>query len=166
MQPLHLDVRDAGDDRMRRLFAACVCVLALSAPGVGAAQSQEGWQYEFANGVATATQRDDRGRVTATLTCRPPEGDIVITDYAFGRNARRVSTAAVGIGQLTVNVPAQTTGRDRNQAVTISLPQRPPILAGVQPNDRISVTVNGRTNTYLAGSAAKMKEVAWACWGS
>src|SRR5690606_14879850 len=102
----------------------------------------------------------------ATLTCRPPEGDIVISDYTFGRNARRVSTAAVGIGQMTVNVPAQTTGRGRNQAVTINLPQRPPILAAVQPNDRISVTVNGRTNTYLPGSAAKMKEVAWACWGS
>lgn len=152
---------------MRKLFAACVCVLALTAPGVSSAQNQEGWNYEFTSeGVATATQRDNRGRVTATLTCRPPEGDIVITDYTFGRNARRASTAAVGIGQLTVNVPAQTVGRGRTAAVTVNLPQRPPILAGVQPNDRLSVTVNGQTNTYLAGSAQKMKEVAWACWGS
>ncbi|MBC7768747.1 MAG: hypothetical protein H7124_08160 [Phycisphaerales bacterium] len=151
---------------MRKLFAACVCVLALAAPGMGSAQDQEGWRYEFAAGVATATQRDGRGRVTATLTCRPPEGDIVITDHTFGRNARRAEAAAVGIGQLTVNVPAQTSGRGRNAVVTINLPQRPPILAGVQPNDRLSVTVNGQTNTYLAGSAQKMKEVAYACWGS
>ncbi|HYD86103.1 MAG TPA: hypothetical protein VEA80_01380 [Vitreimonas sp.] len=152
---------------MRKLFAACVCALALGAPGVSSAQSEEGWRYEFtADGVATATQRDERGRVTATITCRPPEGDIVISDFTFGRQGRRASTAAVGIGQLTVNVPAATSGRGRNQAVTINLPQRPPILAGVQPNDRLSVTVNGRTNTYLAGSAQKMREVAFACWGS
>lgn len=150
---------------MRKLFAACVCVLALAAPGVSSAQ-QEGWQYEYVNGIATATQRDERGRVTATLTCAPPTGDIVITDYTFGRNARNVRIASVGIGQLTVNVPAETSGRGRNAAVTINLPQRPPILAAVQPNDRLTVTVNGQTNTYLAGSAARMKEVAYACWGS
>ena len=148
---------------MRKLFAACVCAAALGVAGVSSAV--EGWQYAFTDGVATATQRDDRDRVTATITCRPPQGDIVITDYGFGRNARRATTAAVSIGQMTVNVPAQTSGRGRNAAVTINLPQSPPILAAVQPNDRLSVTVNGQTNTYLAGSAAKMKEVAWACWG-
>jgi len=150
---------------MRKLAAVLVGALALSAPGASFAQ-QEGWTYEFVEGVATATQRDDRGRVTATLTCRPPEGDIVITDYGFGRNARRAQTAAVTVGQMTVNVPAQTAGRGRNAAVTINLPQRPPVLAAVQPNDRLSVTVNGQTNTYLAGSATRLKEVAFACWGS
>ena len=48
--------------------------------GAGGARSArrktEGWSYAYIEGVATATERDDRGRVTATLTCRPPTGDI------------------------------------------------------------------------------------------
>lgn len=151
---------------MRKLLAACACVLALGAPTLAVAQQQEGWTYAYTEGVATATQRDDHGRVTATLTCRPPTGDIVITDYTLARVARRATTAAVGVGNMTVNVPMQTSGRGRNAAVTINLPQRPPILAAVQPTDRVSVTVNGQTRTYLDGSAARMKEVAYACWGS
>lgn len=151
---------------MRKLLAGCVCALALAVPGVSPAQQQEGWHYAYVEGVATATQRDERGRVTATLTCRPPEGDIVITDFTFGREVRRATTAAVRLGNLSVNVPMELQGRGRNQSVTINLPQRPPILAGVQPNDRLSVTINDRTHTYLAGSGDKMKEVAYACWGS
>ncbi|HVK80303.1 MAG TPA: hypothetical protein VM915_06800, partial [Verrucomicrobiae bacterium] len=72
---------------MRKLFAACVCAVALSVPNVSVAQQQEGWTYAYVEGVATATQRDDRGRVTATMTCRPPTGDIVITDYTLARAA-------------------------------------------------------------------------------
>jgi hypothetical protein len=150
---------------MRNLLAACVCALALAVPGASLAQ-QEGWTYAYVDGVATATQTDSNGRVTATLTCRPPEGDIIITDYTLARSARRAEIAAVRIGQMSVNVPMQVSGRGRNRAVTINLPQRPPILAGVQPGDTLSVTVNDRTHTYLAGSATRMKEVAYACWGS
>ena len=54
----------------------------------------------------------------------------------------------------------------RNRAVSINLPQRPPILAAVQPNDRLSVTVNNQTVTYAEGGPARMREVAYACWGS
>ncbi len=151
---------------MRKLFAACACALTLGAPGLVLAQQQDAWTYAYTDGVATATQRDDRGRVTATLTCRPPTGDIIITDYTLARAGRRASTAAVAIGNLTINVPMQVSGRGRNAAVTINLPQRPPILAAVQPSDRLSVTVNGQTHTYLEGSATRMKEVAYACWGS
>ena len=57
-------------------------------------------------------------------------------------------------------------GRGRNRALTINLPQRPPILAGVQPNDQLSVTVNNQTHTFSEGAPAKMREVAYACWGS
>jgi hypothetical protein len=147
------------------LLAACVCVSALAVPGVGSAQ-QAGWTYAYVDGVATATETDNRGRVTATLTCRPPEGDIIITDYTLARSARRATTAAVRIGAMSVNVPMQVSGRGRNRAVTINLPQRPPILAGVQPNDNLSVTINEQTRTYAAGGATRMKEVAYACWGS
>jgi len=149
---------------MRKLLAASLCALTLAAPGV--ASANEGWQYAYIDGVATATQRDDRNRVTATFTCRPPEGAIVVTDYTLARAGRRANVAAVGIGVMTVNVPMEVSGRGRNAAVTINLPQRPPILAAVQPTDRVSVTVNGQTHTYLPGSAQKMKEVAFACWGS
>ncbi len=148
---------------MRKLLAACVCAIALAAPGGSFAQQQEGWSYAYVDGVATATERDERGRVTATLTCRPPEGAIVITDFTFGGSARRARTAAVRIGNMSVNVPME---RGDRRAITINLPQRPPILAGVQPNDNLSVTINNQTRTYHDGSATRMKEVAYACWGS
>lgn len=151
---------------MRKLLAICVCALALAAPGASPAQQQEGWSYAYVDGVATATERDDRGRVTATLTCRPPEGDIVISDFTLTRAGRRAQTAAVRIGNMSINVPMEIKGRGRNRAVTINLPQRPPILAGVQPSDNLSVTVNNRTRTFHDGSATRMKEVAYACWGS
>lgn len=151
---------------MRKLIAACVCAAALSAPAIAPAQGQDGWSYAYVEGVATATQRDDRGRVTATLTCRPPSGDIVIRDYTLVRRARGANTAAVRIGAMQVNVPMTLEGRGRDRAVVINLPQRPPILAAVQPTDRLSVTIGNETHTYLEGGPAKMREVAYACWGA
>lgn len=151
---------------MRKLMVGLVCAAAMAVPSVAPAQQQEGWSYAYTDGVATATQRDSRGRVTATLTCRPPTGDIVVTDFTLARNARNARTAAVRIGAMSVNVPMSLEGRGRNRTVVINLPQRPPILAAVQPNDRLSVTVNNETHTYMEGGPQKMREVAYACWGS
>ena len=151
---------------MRKVLVAVVCAVAMAVPSVSPAQQQPGWTYAYTEGVATATQRDDRGRVTATLTCRPPTGDLVVTDYTLGRTARGATTAAVRIGVMSVNVPMTLEGRGRNRTVVINLPQRPPILAAVQPNDRLSVTVNNQTHTYLEGGPARMREVAYGCWGS
>lgn len=151
---------------MRKLLVGVVCAVAMAAPSMSSAQQQEGWSYAYTDGVATATQRDGHGRVTATLTCRPPTGDIVVTDYTLARSARGAHTAAVRIGAMSVNVPMSLEGRGRNRAVVINLPQRPPILAAVQPHDRLSVTVNNQTATYMEGGPQKMKEVAYACWGS
>lgn len=151
---------------MRKLFAAGVCAMALAAPGASQAQDQAGWSYAYVDGVATATERDERGRVTATLTCRPPTGDIVLSDYTLARQARRATSSAVRIGAMSVTVPSRVEGRGRNRVLTINLPQRPPILAAVQPTDRLSVTVNNNTRTYREGGPQKMKEVAYACWGS
>lgn len=151
---------------MRKLLAAaCVVAAAVASPSAGVAQSGS-WTYAYIDGVATATQRDDDGRVTATLTCRPPTGDIVLTDYIMARHARRATIAAVRIGAMSVNVPMTLEGRGRSRAVVINLPQRPPILAAVQPTDRLSVTINNETHTYEDGGPAKMREVAYACWGS
>jgi hypothetical protein len=151
---------------MRKVLIGLVSALALAAPGVAPAQQQAGWSYAYVDGVATATQRDERGRVTATLTCRPPTGDIVVTDFTLARSARGARTAAVRIGAMSVNVPMSLEGRGRNRSVVINLPQRPPILAAVQPSDRLSVTVNNETHTYLDGGPQRMREVAYACWGS
>lgn len=150
---------------MRKLFV-CALAVAMAAAGSSTAQEMGIWTYAYTDGVATATQSDERGRVTATLTCRPPDGDIIVTDYTLARAARRATTAAVRIGNMSVNVPMTLEGRGRNRTVVIRLPQRPPILAAVQPSDRLSVTVNDETRTYVSGSATRMKEVAYACWGS
>jgi hypothetical protein len=155
----------AGERRMRNLLATCVCVAAMAIPS--ASQAQQGrWTYAYTAGVATATETDGNGRVTATITCRPPTGDIVISDYSLARAGRRAQTSAVRIGAMQVNVPSSVQGSGRRRALVINLPQRPPILAAVQPTDRLSVTVNGQTRTYSDGGPARMKEVAYGCWGS
>ena len=151
---------------MRMLMAASLCVLPLLGASASYAQGQPGWTYAYVDGVATATERDERGRVTAMMTCRPPEGDIVIADYTMVRAARRATTSSVRIGAMTVNVPSRVEGRGRERALTINLPQRPPILAAVQPTDQLSVTVNNQTHTFSDGGPQRMKEVAFACWGS
>lgn len=151
---------------MRTLVAAAALGASLCVLSAASAQQLPGWSYAYADGAAVATQRDDRGRVTATMTCRPPVGDIIINDFTLVRAARRATTAAVRIGNLTVNVPMRLEGRGRNRAVAINLPQRPPILAGVLEQDVVAVTVNNQTHTYLRGSAMQMKDVAYACWGS
>lgn len=150
---------------MRKLAAVCVCAFALAGPAPAQTQHQ-GWTYAYIEGVATATQTDENGRITATLTCRPPEGDIIITDYTLVRAARRAEVAAVRIGVMSVNVPMSVQGRGRNRTVVINLPQRPPILAAVQPTDQLSVTINNQTHTYRDGGPDLMKQVAFACWGS
>ncbi len=150
---------------MRTLLAAGLVAAALTA-APGEAAAQQAWTYAYADGVATATERDDNGRVLATIACRPPTGDIVITDYSLARAGRRARNSTVRIGQGSVTVPSRVEGRGRNRALTINLPQRPPVLAAVQPNDNLSVTVNNETRTFATGAPAKMREVAYACWGS
>lgn len=145
-----------------RVAAALGALTIMAAPGVSTAQS--GWTYQYIEGVATATQRNLDGDVTATMTCRPPDGVLVVTDHTFNRAARGVETAAVSIGALTINVPAESEGRGRRARVMVSLPQSPPILAGVRAEDELSVTVNGTTHTYGRGSGRQMADVAYACW--
>jgi hypothetical protein len=151
---------------MRKLLATAVCALALSAPAISVAQDQPGWSYAYTDGVATAIERDDHAHITATITCRPPDGVMVLSDFTLVRAARRATRADVRVGNLSVNIPARVDGRGRDQALMIDLPQRPPILAGVQPTDHISVTVNNQTRVMGDGSATKLREVAYACWGS
>ena len=148
--------------RMMRVAAAMGALAVLAAPGVSAAQS--GWTYQYIEGIAIATQRNLDGDVTATMTCRPPDGVLVITDHTFNRAARGVETAAVRVGALSINVPAESQGRGRRARVTVDLPQSPPVLAGVRAEDELSVTVNGTTHTYGRGSGQQMKDVAYACW--
>lgn len=149
---------------MRVLVAAGIGAVALALAGAAGAQSST-WTYTYANGTATATERDGN-RVTATIACQPPTGDIVLSEFTLAREARRARTASVRIGNMSINVPVRVDGRGRNRAAVINLPQRPPILAAVQPDDRVTVTINGESRTLGPGSATKMKEVAYACWGS
>jgi len=152
---------------MRTQLAAAFCVLALLAAPSASAIDAPGWDYAYVEGVATATQRNDRGDITATITCRPPQGDIVLTDYTFGREAQRITRADVRIGVMSVNVPAtveRVRGRGRRFAVSVRLPQRPPILAAVQPNDQLSISVNNTSHTLDRGGPTRMQEVAYACW--
>ena len=151
---------------MRNLVAACGGILALAACGTSQAREPAGWSYAYADGVATATERDERGRVTATLACRPPSGDIVLSDFALARHGRRAATSSVRIGEMSVDVPSRVEGNGRNRALVINLPQRPPILAAIQPADSLSVMVNNQTHTFREGGPQRLKDIAFACWGS
>jgi hypothetical protein len=141
--------------------------MALTTPAPVSAQDANApnWTSDYTDGVVTATERDSHGRVTATITCRPPDGVMVLADYTLVGAGRRAQRADVKIGNLTVNIPSRVDGRGRDQALRIDLPQRPPVLAGVQPTDHITITVNRQTRELSDGSAMKMKEVAYGCWG-
>lgn len=151
---------------MRMQIAAALCIATLATPGLSAAQNTLTWTSSYTDGAVTATETDSHGRVTAMIQCRPPTGSIVLSDFTLARDGRRARTSGVGIGNMTVNVPSRVERNGRDDALMIDLPQRPPILAGVQPSDHITVTVNNRTHVLSDGSAVKMKEVAYGCWGS
>ena len=151
---------------MRLTIAAVLGALAIFAPQAARGQAVDGWSYEYANGVAKASLADARGRPSVALSCQPPTGDIIIADYGFGRQ-RSVTTATVKIGGgIAVNIPATLVGRGRDQFVSVHLPQRPPILAGLQPHDQLTVTVNNVTHAYSGDSANQLRNIAYACWGS
>ncbi len=151
---------------MRIEMAAALCALAvLASAGLSAAQtSTPGWSYGYVEGAAIATHTDSDGDVVATIICRPPDGVMVLSDYSFGRGERRATSATVRIGQMSINVPATSEGRGGGAHLAINLPQRPPVLAGVQREDALSVTVNDVTHSYGAGSGKQMEDVAYACW--
>lgn len=151
---------------MRKTLAVLGAVLTMGVPGASLAQEQPGWSYAYTNGVATATQRNDDGDVVATITCAPPRGDMVLTDYTFDRNVRNAREATVAIGWMSITVPAEVKRERRKHIVSVRLPQRPPVLAAMQPNTPLTVTVNGRTRDLTADGAQQMKDVAFACWGS
>jgi hypothetical protein len=139
--------------------------LALLAPAsVSAQQAAAGpsWTNDYTSGLVSATERDTHGHITATITCRPPDGVMVLADYTLTGPGRRAQRADVKIGNLSVNIPSRVDGN----ALRIDLPQRPPILAAVQPTDHITITVNRQSRELSDGSAVEMQQVAYGCWGS
>ena len=78
-----------------RAVAALVCAMALAAPGASSAQNTAGWTSDYIDGVVTATERDDHGRVTATITCRPPDWHMVLSDFTLAHAGRRAQRADV-----------------------------------------------------------------------
>ena len=89
-----------GALNQRMQIAAALCIAALATPGLSAAQSQATWASSYTDGVVTATETDDHGRVTATITCRPPDGVIVVSDFTLAGAGRRARTSAIGIGNI------------------------------------------------------------------
>ena len=158
--------------RAKHWFGAAALALALAVPAASGvqnatAQATAGWTYAYTDGVATMTERDAEGEILATMTCRPPTGDIILTDFTFGRDVRRADRADVRIGVRSVNVPAEVQRiRGRRYSVSIRLPQRPPVLAAVQPQDQLSITVDGNSRTLHNGGPKQMQDLAYACWGA
>lgn len=144
---------------MRHALAAAI-LLSLALPAT--AQSSN-WTFQYLNGVSTAATTDDRGRPSATFTCRPPTGDLIITEYTLGR--RRADRAEVRVGTMSITVPARIERQGRDRMLVIPLPQAPPILAAaLDPQAAVTITADGRNRTLPEGAGAKLREVAYACW--
>jgi len=144
-----------------RIILAAACLLAFA--GTAAAQSNN-WTYRYdaSAGLATAQSRDG-GNLSATFTCRPPDGQLVITDYTLGR--RRVNQAQVRVGDMTITVPARQDRVGRDRVLVISLPQAPPILASaLSPSAAMSITAGGRSHTLQEGAGTRLRDVAYNCW--
>lgn len=144
---------------MRFVIAASLCLaLAACASAPMGAPDAGGWSigYDPASRLATASQRDPSGRVTATFTCRGPDGDLMITDYGLSG----ASEATVTVGALSIRVPARSGGG----GLSIALPQRPPILSAAGNNAQMAIAAGGRSHVLAAGASLKLREVADACW--
>ncbi len=153
---------------MGKKFLVVLSAAALA--GVGAAGADEkrepGWSYAYSGGAATATLTDERGRVAATLSCRPPIGDLVITDFTLERAARRADSAVVSLGDRSVTRPARRERVGGKNALVVALPQSPPILAGADEYDVLVVAVGEHSHAYAEGAAKQFTDIAYACWRS
>ncbi|MET0182066.1 MAG: hypothetical protein ABW199_04180 [Caulobacterales bacterium] len=126
------------------------CATAPSGPATG------GWSYGYdaSAGLATATLREPSGQVTTTFTCRPPSGDLVITDRTL-----RGGSATIQIGAFSTRADARG-----GSPLTLAFPQSPPLLAAARGGEEMSITAGGGTHRLAPGAAQKLREVADACW--
>ncbi len=148
---------------MTKIFTRTLAAAAFAAITLAAGPAAANWTfgYDTTAGLVTATNMDGDD-VAVSFTCRPPSGEILITDYTFGRV--RGNQAAVRVGDLTINVPARGERVNRRRALVIPLPQSPPVLAAVREGVPMSVAIGGRTHELAAGAGVKLREVAQSCW--
>jgi len=148
---------------MRPLIAALAlaatlagCATAPPAPSAG------GWSFDYdaAQSLAIATQREPGGAVTATFTCRAPSGDLTITDYTLPSASR----ATVTVGGFEMQAPARGETVDGRAALVVPLPQSPPALAAVREGVSMMVSAGGRRHALAAGAARHFQLVAQSCW--
>jgi hypothetical protein len=147
---------------MRRtlILAAALCALSACSSTPTSTRSTGSWTfaYDAATGTASATQND----ASASVSCRGPNGDMMLVDNSLGR--RGVSEAQFRIGEQTINVPAQSDG----SRLTVRLPRRPPNLGAYAhlSNDTVSLSAGGRSHVYAPDAVQKIAQVANACWPS
>jgi hypothetical protein len=137
-------------------------------PTATSSTSTGGWRFDYdaASGVASAVQTQAGGGDTVAITCRAPDGDMVIADYTLARaNAAQVDFA---IRQESIRVPAaRGTGPDGRPALTVRLPRRPPNLGAYPAMDgTVRLTAGSATHTFASGAGEKIWQVAQACWPS
>lgn len=154
---------------MRHLIAAAA-LLALSACASAPppAASAGGWTYAYdaAHGQAIATQTEPNGSVSATFSCQPPTGDLVVADYSLARGAGDAQ-ATIRVDTFSITVPARYgSGATGQPALLVPLPQRPPVLAAARAGVPMTIAVGGRSHELAEGAAQKLQEVAYACWTS
>jgi hypothetical protein len=143
-------------------FAFC-CAALVAAPQAAAQSAAWSLRDDPSTGVAMASHSED-GDLATTISCRAPDGAMVITDYTLGRRGREVE-AQVQVDDFAITVPGRfDRGENGERALLISLPQAPPVLAAVREGATMTVSANGRTRTLPRGAPQKMAEVAYNCW--
>lgn len=141
-----------------RWIIAALALSSLAACASAPTPSSGGWSYGYdaGRGLATATQREPGGSTSATFTCRPPNGDLTITDYTLA-----------GSGEATIRVGSyemRASARSEGGRLVIALPQSPPALAAAVPGAAMSISAGGSTHALAPGAAERFSEVANACW--
>ncbi|MBI1250985.1 MAG: hypothetical protein GC189_05915 [Alphaproteobacteria bacterium] len=158
---------------IRSAIAVAVLLLAASCasappPAASSGSSAGAWRfnYDSATGVASALQSEPGGPDSVAVTCRAPDGDMIVADYRLA--SANVSTVDFTVRQETIRVPAaRGQGPDGRPALTVRLPRRPPNLGAYPSADgTVSLNAGGVTHTYARGSVEKFWQVAQACWPS
>jgi len=150
---------------MRTLLAAAVVSAALAGCATAPpAPSAGGWSFDYdaAESLAIATQREPGGTVTATFTCRAPNGDLTITDFTLPGASR----ATVTVGGFEMQAPARSETVAGRAALVVPLPQSPPALAAVREGVAMTIGAGGRRHALAAGAARHFQLVAQSCWPS
>lgn len=137
-----------------------------SAPPPSAVTSTGTWAFAFeaGAGLASATLSGADGKPDLRVTCEPPRGDLMITDWTFTRARHGDTQATVSVGNATRTVAARVGGDGAGrQALTFALSPSDPLLQTPSADAPVRTVASGYTHHWAAGGSSRLNDVITAC---